>query len=123
MAPAEAPRHTDMNQNTQTIDRLVDAYNTRDARAFADFFAPDAIHGNLNAADPLRGREAIFARYVDVFKTYPENHSDIVHRIAYGAFVIDHERVRRSPTSEPFDIVAIYTMADGLVVRIDFVRT
>ena len=114
---------TPPTDNTGTIDRLVDAYNARDARAFADFFTPDAVHGNLNAADPLRGREAIYARYLDVFKTYPENHSDVVHRIAYGPFVIDHERVRRSKTAEPFDVVAIYTMKDGLVARIDFVRT
>jgi uncharacterized protein (TIGR02246 family) len=112
----------DTHSNTSVIDRLVNAYNARDARSFADFFAPDAIHGNLNAADTLHGREAICARYVDVFKTYPENHSDVVQRIAYGPFVIDHERVRRSPTTEPFDVVAIYTMQDGLVARIDFVR-
>jgi uncharacterized protein (TIGR02246 family) len=110
-------------QNTRIIDRLVEAYNARDARAFAAFFAPDALHGNLNATDPLRGREAICARYTDVFNAYPENHSDVVHRIAYGEFVIDHERVRRSKASEPFDVVAIYTMRDGLVARIDFVRT
>lgn len=114
---------TEVPQNTRIIDRLVDAYNARDARAFANFFAVDAIHGNLNAADRLHGREAIYARYVDVFTTYPENHSDVVHRIAYGPFVIDHERVRRSETAEPFDVVAIYTMKDGLVARIDFVRS
>ena len=110
------------NANTALIDRLVDAYNARDARAFANCFAPDSIHGNLHAADALHGREAIYARYVDVFKTYPENHSDVVHRIAFGPYVIDHEHVRRSPSSEPFEVVAIYTMKDGLVARIDFVR-
>lgn len=108
--------------NTAIIDRLVDAYNARDSRAFANFFAPDAVHGNLNATDALHGREVIYARYVDVFKTYPENYSDVVHRIAFGDFVVDHERVRRSPSSEPFEVVAIYTMKDGLVARIDFVR-
>jgi hypothetical protein len=110
------------NANTASINRLVEAYNARDARALANFFAIDAVHGNLNATDAIRGREAIYARYVDVFTTYRENHSDIVHRIAYGDYVIDHERVRRSPTTEPFDVVAIYTMKDGLVARIDFVR-
>lgn len=114
---------TDVTRNTRIIDRLVEAYNARDARAFANFFAVDAVHGNLNAVDPLHGREAIYARYVDVFATYPENHSDVVHRVAFGPFVIDHERVRRSTTAEPFDVVAIYTMNDGLVARIDFVRS
>lgn len=110
------------NANTALIDRLVDAYNARDARAFANCFAPDAVHANLNADDALHGREAIHARYVEVFKTYPENHSDVVHRIAFGPYVIDHEQVRRSPSSEPFEVVAIYTMRDDLVARIGFVR-
>ena len=108
--------------NTAIIDALVAAYNARDARGFAAFFAEDAIHGNMNATDPLRGRAAIEARYTEVFAQWPENHSDVVHRIAYGNFVIDHERVSRSPTTPAFDVVAIYTMRDGKVARIDFVR-
>lgn len=112
----------DAARNGQAIDALVIAYNSHDARAFADLFQPDAVHGNLNAGDGLRGREAIHRRYMEVFSTYPQNRTEVIHRIAYGPFVIDHEKVQRSPGAEPFDVVAIYTMRDGLIDRLDFVR-
>jgi hypothetical protein len=35
--------------NQQIIDQLVIAYNAHNARAFADLFTEDAIHGTLHA--------------------------------------------------------------------------
>jgi hypothetical protein len=46
----------------------------------------------------------------------------VVHRVAFGPFVIDHERVRRSPHVAAFDVVAIYTLRDGEITHLDFVR-
>lgn len=110
------------NANTQVIDKLVDAYNAHDALAFADFFTENASHGNLNDTARQQGREAIYQRYLTVFTEFPDNHSDVVHRIVLDRFVVDHERVRRSPETEPFEVVAIYTFDAGLIQRLDFVR-
>jgi hypothetical protein len=110
------------SSNGAVIDLLVDAYNAGDARAFADLFADDAPHGVIHSNAYLIGRDAIYSRYVEIFSTYPQNRSDVVHRIAFGPFVIDHERVRRSPDAEPFDVIAIYTLESGLIKRLDFVR-
>lgn len=116
----------DIARNIAAIDKLVEAYNAGDAEAFAARFTEDAVHANLNAppGDPITqlGRLAIQERYLKVFADYPENRSEVLHRIAFGAFVIDHESVRRSAASAPFEVVAIYTMRDGLVARVDFVR-
>jgi hypothetical protein len=30
--------------------------------------------------------------------------------------------VRRSPDSEPFEVLAIYTIKDGKIARVDFVK-
>ncbi len=110
------------SENERVIDRLVVAYNAQDARAFADLFSPDAIHGDLHSETPQHGRDAIYERYVEVFSTYPENRTEVVHRVVVGPFVVDHEKVQRSKASEPFDVVAIYTLENGLVARVDFVR-
>lgn len=116
----------DVARNAAVIDKLVAAYNAGDAVAFAALFAKDAVHANLNAApdDPmtLLGRAAIQRRYFNVFADYPDNRTEVLHRIAFGAFVIDHESVRRSAGSEPFEVVAIYTLRDGEIARLDFVR-
>jgi hypothetical protein len=110
------------SENAPLIDRLVAAYNLHDARAFADCFTEDAVHGKLHAETQQHGREAIYHRYTEVFSMYPENRTEVVHRIAFGAFIIDHERVQRSATVESFDVVAIYTVRDGLIDRCEFVR-
>jgi hypothetical protein len=57
-----------------------------------------------------------------VFANFPENKTEVVQRTAFGSFVVDHELVRRSPASEPFNVVAIYTIEAGLIKRLDFVR-
>jgi hypothetical protein len=110
------------SDNTRTIDALVDAYNAGDAAGFAALFAEDGWHGDLHASAPMIGRDAIERRYRDVFAKYPENRTEVVHRIAFGPFVIDHERVRRSAETAPFDVVAIYTLKDGRIVRAELVR-
>jgi hypothetical protein len=108
--------------NQQIIDQLVIAYNAHNARAFADLFTEDAIHGTLHAESQQRGREEIYHRYVEVFANFPENKTEVVQRTVFGSFVVDHELVRRSPASEPFNVVAIYTIEAGLIKRLDFVR-
>ncbi len=110
------------SENTSVIDRLVTAYNLHDARDFADCFSKNAVHGTLHAETQQQGREAIYSRYVEVFSLHPENRTEVVHRIAFGAFVIDHERIKRSATVESFDVVAIYTVRNGLIDRCEFVR-
>jgi uncharacterized protein (TIGR02246 family) len=108
--------------NSQTIDSLVAAYNAHDARAFADHFSVDASHGNLNSDIRQQGREEIYRRYVEVFAQFPQNHTQVLHRTVLGQYVLDHERVRRSPDADPFEVVAIYTFDAELIQRLDFVR-
>jgi hypothetical protein len=108
--------------NELLIDSLVRAYNNHDARGFADHFSYDAIHGILHSDDIDFGAEAIFRRYVDVFARFPQNATTVVHRVVFDDVVVDHERVSRSPESEPFDVVAVNTIRDGKIVRLEFIR-
>jgi hypothetical protein len=108
--------------NELLIDSLVRAYNSHDARGFADHFSHDAIHGILHSDDIDVGAEAIFRRYVDVFARFPQNATKVVHRVVFDDVVVDHERVSRSPESEPFDVVAVNTIRDGKIVRLEFIR-
>jgi hypothetical protein len=108
--------------NTQVIDNLVDAYNRQDAQSFANQFTENAVHGVLHSEVQQRSRQEIFDRYSEIFGLYPENKTEVIHRIAFGSFVVDHEKVSRSSSSEPFDVVAIYTLESGLISRLEFVR-
>ncbi len=115
----ESPTNQDP---AEIIDRLVVSYNARDPRAFADLFSVDAIHGGLRSDSQQIGRESIYERYVDVFSQFPLNRTEVIHRVVTGKYVVDHERVRRIPDSEAFDVVAIYELQNGEIVQLDFVR-
>ena len=41
---------------------------------------------------------------------------------AVGNTVIDHEHVVRKPGGEEFEIIAIYTIKDGHIARVDFAK-
>lgn len=110
------------NNFTQIIDQLVLAYNASNARAFADLFEEKVQvfeHPNILTQ---QSREEIFDYYVDLFAQFPQNRTEVLHRIVIGNRVIDHERVRRSPNAEPFEVLAIYEMGETLIQRLDFIR-
>ena len=104
------------------IDQLVAAYNSGDARRFADHFAPDAAVYEHPQQLTQAGREAIFSYYQGVFRQYPALRTTVLHRIVLGNRVIDHERVQRGPDQAPFEVLAIYEVHDGLIQRLDLVR-
>lgn len=110
------------NENTAVIDKLVAAYNSSDARAFADLFASEATVYEFPDAPVQQSRREIFEFYTDLFEEFPENRTEVLHRIIIGNRVSDHERVRRSPAAQPFEVLTIYELENEEIKRLDFVR-
>jgi uncharacterized protein (TIGR02246 family) len=107
---------------THVIDRLVAAYNAKDANAFAECFAEDAeIYEHPNFPSQASKQE-ILPYYEKLFAEFPENRSEVLYRIVMEKRVIDHERVRRTPDAVPFEVLTIYEVKDNLVCRVDFIR-
>ena len=100
----------------------LDAYNVQDLEAHCAFFADDIVVADLNGAVTIQGIAAYRAKYVQVFADFPENRAELANRIVLGSTVIDHERVTRSPGSDSFQVIAIYTLAGGKIARVDFVK-
>lgn len=107
---------------TDVIDALIEAYNAGDADAFANLFAENAITYEHPGVPAQTGRKAIRAFYKDGFSRFPELRTQVLHRIVLGNYVIDHERVQRSPELETFEVLAINEVRDGLIQRLDLVR-
>jgi uncharacterized protein (TIGR02246 family) len=103
------------------VQRQLDAYNAQNLDAFCACFAEDCVLSELNGAATQHGIAAVRARYQTLFDTYPENHAALVNRIVVGDVVIDHEDITRAP-GERINAAAIYTVKDGLIARVDFVR-
>lgn len=104
------------------VQRQLDAYNAQNLDAFCACFAADCALADLNGDVTQDGVSAIRERYGALFSAYPENHAALVNRIVVGNIVIDHEDITRSP-NERITAAAIYTVKDGLIARVDFVRT
>ena len=100
----------------------LEAYNTQDLDGHCACFADDVVVADLNGAVTVSGLAAYRAKYEHVFADFPQNHAELLNRIVVGNRVIDHERVKRSPDADPFEVAAIYTVADAKIVRVDFVK-
>ena len=103
------------------VQAQLDAYNAQDIEAFMALFADDCVIADLNGAVTHSGAPAIRERYTQLFAQYPENYAKLVNRIAVGNVVIDHEHIARSP-NERFVAAAVYTIKNGLIARIDFIK-
>ena len=104
------------------IDHLLHAYNAHKADDFAACFTADAQVHEFPDRVVQNGREQIRAHYKLLFEQYPLNKSDLLHRADLGDRIVDHERVHRSPSARPFDVIAVYTFKGDLVSRLDFIR-
>ncbi|MBC7770802.1 MAG: SgcJ/EcaC family oxidoreductase [Phycisphaerales bacterium] len=105
----------------EVVERQVEAYNAQDLDAFCACFAEDCVIADLNGAVTQAGAASIRTRYAEMFKQYPQNRARIVNRIVVGDVVIDHEEVARTP-GQGFEAAAIYTVKNGLIARVDFVK-
>jgi uncharacterized protein (TIGR02246 family) len=103
------------------VQAQLEAYNAQDLDALCACFAKDCVIGDLNGAVTQDGAGQIRERYEAMFAQYPQNKAHIVSRMAVGDVVIDHERIDRSPELR-LEAIAIYTVRDGLIARVDFVR-
>jgi uncharacterized protein (TIGR02246 family) len=108
--------------STALVQRQLDAYNAQDIEAYMACFSRDCVIADLNGAVTEAGADAIRHRYANLFHKFPDNRAELIHRIAHAGIVIDHERVIRAPGGETFEAVAIYTVRDGLIVRVDFAK-
>jgi hypothetical protein len=108
--------------NIAVVAAQLAAYNVQDLDAHVACFADDVVIADFNGAENLHGIADYRARYEGVFAQYPGNHAKLVNRLACANVVVDHERVSREAGGPTFDVLAIYTLRDGKIARVDFVR-
>jgi hypothetical protein len=108
--------------NIDLVQGQLEAYKAQDLDAYCAFFARDVVVADLNGAVTTRGIEAYRTRYEGVFRQFPQNRAELLGRIAVGSTVVDHEKVVRAPGGDSFEVIAIYTLADGRIVRVDFAK-
>lgn len=104
------------------VQRQFDAYNAQDIEAFMATYAADCRICDLNGDTTQNGHAEIRARYSAMFAQFPENKARVVNRMALGDVVIDQEDVVRGPSGPRLEAIVIYTVKNGLIARVDFVK-
>lgn len=122
LAHDTAPMQPQPSSFAALVQRQLDAYNARDADAFAACFSADVrCSRHPDDAPFLLGRDALRDFYARERFVHVGLHAALVGRIDLGARVLDHERVVGLPGGER-EVVAIYERGtDGLIGRVWFV--
>jgi hypothetical protein len=102
----------------EIVEAQFEAYNAQDVDRFCSFYAADCVVTDLKGKVILEGREAFRQRFAKTFADYPENRAWSEHRFTLGNLVVDHEVGERVPGGERFELIAIYTIWDGLIARL-----
>ncbi len=103
----------------EVVQAQLDAYNAGDIDAFLAVFAEDAKLYRLGNDEPFAaGKVQLRTLYGKLFENSPDLHSEVTTRTVIGNRVIDYERITgRNGQAEPWFIVMIYEVEEGLIRR------
>lgn len=102
----------------EVIEANYEAYNAHDADRLAALYAEDCVATDLNGAVAFQGRVALRERFAETFAEHPQNKAWSVNRITLGDVVVIHEVIERAPGSDRLELIAIFTIKNGVIVRL-----
>lgn len=117
-----------MSQNFPSPQAVVqenlDFYNKRNLDGFMSSFSDDIALFSFGKSEPIaQGVSALRELYGKLFEDSPELYSTILHRTVIGNKVIDHESIiGRKGSKTPIELVMIYEVKDGKIVKMTVVR-
>ncbi|WP_018996879.1 nuclear transport factor 2 family protein [Hirschia maritima] len=106
----------------QLVGGQLDAYNAQDLDKFCGYFSDDILITSYLGDIVCEGMKAFRERHVGIFSDFPSNKAKLLHRIVLGDTVIDHEDVDRGNGDKSFQVGCIYTIKNGLISRIEYVK-
>jgi len=105
------------------IEKQLETYNARDLEGYMALFHDDVEVYDHPGILTMRGAQSVRERYTKIFHDYRDNYCRLLHRIVLGEKVIDHECVYRNGVkNEGIEMLAVYEVRQGLIIRMDFIR-
>ena len=111
-----------MPKRLATAVEMIAHYNAQDADAYVALMTEDACEAAYRGAVLREGREGIRAGLKAMFAEFPENRAEIVQGYHLGEYAVLHEKVWRSASAEPFEVMSIYSFEGDKCSRVEFVR-
>jgi hypothetical protein len=110
------------NRRLAIAEQMIAHYNAQDADAYVALMTEDACEAGYRGAVVREGKEGTRAGLKAMFAEFPENRAEIVTGYELGEFAVLHERVYRSATAEPFEVMSVYSFEGDLCSRVEFIR-
>lgn len=111
-----------MTKLAEIAKQMIAYYNAQDADSYVALMTDDAAEAGYRGDVVRDGKEGVRSGLNAMFAEFPENNADIISAQQFGNYVTMHERVSRSKSAEPFDVMAIYSFEGDKVSRVEFVR-
>ena len=105
-----------------TAREMIARYNAQDADAYVELMTDAACEAGYRGAVIREGKEGVRSGLNAMFAQFPQNRAEILDARQFGDTVVMHEKVWRSDDAEPFEVLAVYSFADDLVDRVEFIR-
>ncbi|QDK32748.1 MULTISPECIES: nuclear transport factor 2 family protein [Sphingomonadaceae] len=101
---------------------MIAHYNAQDADAYVALMTDDACEAGYRGAVVREGKEGTREGLKKMFAEFPENRADILSSYELGEYVVLHERVFRSASAEPFEVMSVYSFEGDKCSRVEFIR-
>ena len=102
--------------------QMIAHYNAQDADSYVALMSDDACEASYRGAVVREGREGTRAGLKAMFAEFPENRAEIIKGYQLGDYAMLHERVFRSASAEPFEVMSVYSFEGDLCSRVEFIR-
>ena len=103
-------------------EKMIAHYNAQDADAYVALMTDDACEAGYRGAVVREGREGTRTGLKAMFAEFPENRAEIITGYELGDYAVLHERVYRSSTAEPFEVMSVYSFEGDKCSRVEFIR-
>ena len=103
-------------------EQMIAHYNAQDADAYVALMTDDACEAGYRGAVIREGRAGTRAGLNAMFAEFPENRAEIITGYELGEYAVLHERVYRSSTAEPFEVMSVYSFEGDKCSRVEFIR-
>ncbi|WP_044022907.1 nuclear transport factor 2 family protein [Bacillus sp. SG-1] len=102
--------------------KQLDAYNLQDIETFLDCYSTDVTVMEFPSNKVIyQGLDAMRERYTRMFEENPNNHAELLNRMAKGNVAIDHEHVTGRANGKEVYAVAMYEVSDEKIKKVWFV--
>ncbi len=101
-----------------TVEKQMELFNAHDLDGFLALFADDLEVTEIPAgpAGPI-GKAQLRETYAARFRTNPDLHASAKSQLVSGTFVIQKEKIKGLADHTSLEVVVIYQVKDGKIVR------